>query len=290
MIIFILVVIFVFLSAFLSVKWKYELSAFEVSRRAKKDKKYARIEKFREIYPGFLVFSRIISLLLAALFSGLLFADFGFLESWVLAFVFLIISWIISRLLEDFSSKLISKNIDFLLKYFAWTGIFSRISRLEGEIKISSKNELLHVISQAEFLSESDKLFFAKATDFREKKVSDVIVPRNKIAFVHAKDELTPLFIDELFESGHKIFPVVNKDLDHVVGLLDLDDFREISGKQEILSEKMRKISHPISADESLADALRFFAKNNVVLALVSRNEKIVGMITLEDVLREIAE
>jgi CBS domain containing-hemolysin-like protein len=237
-----------------------------------------------------------LALLAATMFVIRLFQNFGFFVGWISALVLLILAWILSRLLEDFAKNLISLNLDFWLKYFAWTSVFSRISRLDGEVKIGSEHELLHVISESDFLDETSRKMYANMKNFREKTIGELMIPAEKVRFVHAKDELTPLFIDELFASGHKLFPVVNSqknEFEHIVGLLDLDDFREISAadfEQKMdVADAMRPIAEPISAGKDLLEMLDFFAKNNTTFALISRDEKIVGIATLADVLREVS-
>ena len=138
-------------------------------------------------------------------------------------------------------------------------------------------------------MDDREKNFFLNTVKFREFSVKQAMVPRSEIAFVHAKDELTPLFIDELFESGHKTFPVVNKDLDHVVGLLDLDDFREISsGEQESITDKMRKVVPPIDSKASLMSALKIFSKSNTTALMVAESDRIIGLLSMSDVLNKL--
>lgn len=284
----ILVVVFALILALASFYWSTDLSRFETARRAEHDRKFAEIDRFRALYPGILLVARVLVVALLATFAILAFQDFGAFGGWIVLFVATILAWLLSRIFRDISRKLVCQHLKFFIKYFAWCGVLSRTMSVGAEPQIASEHELQHVISQSDFLSEEDRRLLLGVASLHEKTVADVMTPRKNVAFVHAKDELTPLFIDELFESGFRTFPVVNKDLDHVVGLLDLDDFREISGQQEIITDKMRKITTPIAADDNLVQALNLCAKDHATILLVSRKDQIVGLVSLSDILHGI--
>lgn len=284
----ILIVVYALILVLASFYWSTDLSRFETARRAKHDRKFSDIDRFRALYPGVLLIARVLVVALLAVFAILSSQDFGALGGWAVLFGAMILAWILSYIFRDLSRRLVDRHLDFFIKYFAWCGALSRTVSVDTETQVASEYELKHVISRSDFLSEEDRRLLLGVASLHERTVSDVMTPRKKIAFVHAKDELTPLFIDELFESGFRMFPVVGKDLDHTIGLLDLDDFREISGRQEIITDKMRKITEPISSDSSLIRALELCAKDHATVLLVSRDDQIVGLVSLSDILRGI--
>ncbi|MFZ2560394.1 MAG: CBS domain-containing protein [Candidatus Nanoperiomorbaceae bacterium] len=283
-----LIIVFVLSVAVASFDWSTDLSRFETARRGHHDKKFADIDRFRAIYPGIRVLAMVLFVILAATFAVWALIGFGAWGGWLSLIIASILAWLATRLLRNAWHTIIDQNLKFFLKYFAWCSILARTASAGVDPQINSEHELLHVIEQSDFLSDDDRHLFAVVANWRQKTVTDVMVPRKKITFVHAKDELTPLFIDELFESGYRIFPVVNQDLDHVIGLLDLDDFREMSGHQATLMDKMHKIATPIADDANLGQVLEAFAKANATLLLVKREDRIVGLVSLGDVLRAI--
>lgn len=284
-----LIISFILSLVFGSFHWSNELSRFELERRSKKNKQFERLLKFRELYPGLLFLARTLSILFASLFALFAFEIFGWALGLLILFLSVFFGWLLTRVFREFSRQILERNLVFFLRYFDWCNIFSHISRIDNEPQIASVHELLHVIENGDFIDETEKTFLLNSVKFREITVKQVMIPRSEIAFVHAKDELTPLFIDELFESGHKTFPVVNKDLDHVIGLLDLDDFREISsGEQETITDKMRKVASPIDSSSTLTAALETFAKSNATTLMVAESDKIVGLLSLSDVLNKL--
>ena len=114
------------------------------------------------------------------------------------------------------------------------------------------------------------------------------MTPRDQIAFIHARDALTPKLLDELFVSEHKIFPVVQGSLDRVVGLLYLDDVLPIEQTEKVLPEVMRKCPPPIDHSAPLESALNQMSEYYSTILLVAKDDKIIGLVTAKDIVRQL--
>jgi CBS domain containing-hemolysin-like protein len=121
------------------------------------------------------------------------------------------------------------------------------------------------------------------------KKVRDCMVPRDKMAALEVS--LPPDKILEAVRSGaHTRMPVYEKDLDNIVGIVNTKNlFFLFSLRGVVVLEDALYPALFLPEDESIANALRLFRKARRPMALVRNEEgKILGLVTLEDILEEI--
>lgn len=115
------------------------------------------------------------------------------------------------------------------------------------------------------------------------------MVPRRVVDVVSVKDEIVPVFLDELHKSGHSRFPVFDPDHDDtIIGVLYLRDL--IGGKK---SGRVRDLMVPkayfVHEELDLNHALNAFIKTKHHLFIVIDNfEDFVGILTIEDVLEQV--
>ena len=274
----------------LSFRFRESLSRFEINRLSEHSVKHKTLAKFFDIYPGLLIFSRILALIFAILIVIFATQSWGFWGGGILSFIIILICYFIAKALREPAQKLIDSHLQFFNKYFAWTNFLGKMTFANSEPKINSEDELVHVIRDSDALSDATKNRLAGALKFRDLTVREIMTPRDKIAFIHSKDALTPVFIDELFNSGHKLFPVVQGGLDHAVGWLLLDDILPVDQEEKILTEHMRKLPPPVASAALLDDVLRQMCEHHCAALLVAKDEKIVGMITLGDLVRALVK
>jgi CBS domain containing-hemolysin-like protein len=117
--------------------------------------------------------------------------------------------------------------------------------------------------------------------------VGDVLVPRHAVTSVHADDTVGPILMDELYESGHNRFPVLDKD-DEIVGVLHLHDLVEKTQGGKV-SEVMQTNLRYIHEDHPLEQALHaMLSTGRQLLLVINSKEEYVGIISIEDVIEQI--
>ena len=94
-----------------------------------------------------------------------------------------------------------------------------------------------------------------------------------------------PLLLDELHRTGHSRFPVVDGDIDHIIGVLHTRDFMSL---KEAVSAQVQTVMDPnvyyIDGAQSLEQALGAFIKTRQqVFIVVNTYRETVGMVTLDD-------
>jgi CBS domain containing-hemolysin-like protein len=117
--------------------------------------------------------------------------------------------------------------------------------------------------------------------------VGDVLVPRHAVTSVHADDTVGPILMDELYESGHNRFPVLDK-ADEMVGVLHMHDLIEAKQGGKV-SQVMQTNLRYIHEDHPLEQALHaMLSTGRQLLLVINSKQEYVGIISIEDVVEQI--
>jgi len=157
-----------------------------------------------------------------------------------------------------------------------------------GEFSLNSIDELKQLIAgDAGVLSNGEKAQLLGALQFDQTKISDVMVQREQITTVGINETVGPLLLDRLHKAGHNIYPVVDKNLDHLKGLLYMSDLVPLDPDLKEVKDALRPNIHYLSADAKLTEVIDESIKTGRQLFLVKNSaSKIVGLIILKDVLK----
>ena len=276
----------VVLTALLGFRFKADKSRFEIDRLAEHSAKYKTLVKFLDIYSGLTALAWFLALVDAILLVMFAAFSWGIFTGGGVALAVLLSAFLLARLLRRTTQRLIGKHLNFFNKYFSWTKILGRLATAHDELRVESEAELVHLIEQGDFLDDQTKMLLKNVLSLRDQTVKEVITPRDQVAFLHLKDRLTPKLLDELFASGHKVFPVAGGDLDHIVGLLYLDDVLPVEQEEKDLGKVMRKCPPSVDQEAPLESALNQMCEYHSTILLASKNDDIVGVVTLRDLMR----
>lgn len=124
---------------------------------------------------------------------------------------------------------------------------------------------------------------------FRDKKIRDIMTPQRMVKTVSEHDALGPVFLDELYRTGHSRFPVTSEaNKGQFVGTLYIRDLT-LHKHAKIVHDLMSKDVRYIHEEESIEHALQAFLKTRHHLFLVVNTfEEFVGVLSIEDVLEEL--
>jgi CBS domain containing-hemolysin-like protein len=161
-----------------------------------------------------------------------------------------------------------------------------------GEDAVHSVEELRLLIEDTEeagIIDEDQAEFVQNVFLLSGKRVADCMVPREKMAALALN--MPPDKILEAVRNGaHTRMPVYDGSPDNIVGIVNTKDlFYLFSLRGIVLLDDALYPATFLDPQETVANALRLLRKSRRPMALV-RDEagKILGMITLEDVLEEI--
>lgn len=191
----------------------------------------------------------------------------------------------VTRAADGVYKKLEPSYLRFVKKY---PGFFSFISAEPAIAKqrVDSKEEFQELIARSgSALTDIERKVIVNALEFNDKPVSTIMTPRSVIDFIKKGEFLGPLVLDELHALGHSRLPVIDEDLDHIVGILYLRDLLSLDIKRSVTAEKaMDTHIYYIREDQTLEHALAAFLKNrHHMLIVINKQRETVGLLTIED-------
>jgi CBS domain containing-hemolysin-like protein len=180
---------------------------------------------------------------------------------------------------------LMNGTANFVLRRFGYEGT-------AGEDMVHSVEELLLLIEDTEeagMLDPDQAEFVQNVFHLSNKRVGDCLVPREKMATLELNTP--PDKVLEAVRSGaHTRMPVYEGEIDNIVGIVNTKDlFFLFSLRGVVVLQDALYPALFLKPEESMANALRLFRKAHRPMALVRNDDgKVLGLITLEDVLEEI--
>ncbi len=122
-----------------------------------------------------------------------------------------------------------------------------------------------------------------------DKKVADCMVPRDKMASLELTTPSDKV-LEAMRAGAHTRMPVYDRDPDNIVGIVNTKNlFYLFSLHGVVVLEDAIYPALFLKPDEAIANALRLFRKAKRPMAVVRDEDgKVVGVITLEDILEEI--
>ena len=153
---------------------------------------------------------------------------------------------------------------------------------------LSSRQELEHLVKESGAILTADEKRLIKSTlHFGDKTVEEVMTPRGVIDAVKKDQLIGPLLLDELHKTGHSRFPVMDGDIDHIIGVLYIRDLLTLVDKRSHRAETvMEQKVYCINQNQKLEKALSAFIKTHHHLFIVVNDyRETAGVVTIEDVL-----
>lgn len=273
------------------------LSVFELERRdLAGDGQATAVLQRDQLLPDVISLQRVVSALLLVVTVLLSVATFGWLIGTLVGLVVAleygaiahlpIIQRRSQRLYERFEPSLLAV----ILKHPHLFKLLRSVPQEAMDVfrSIDSRQELQHLVSQSgPILSPDEKKLIVHSLSFSEQLVSTVMTPRSVIDSIKKSEFLGPLTLDELHKTGHSRLPVIDGDIDHVVGVLHLQSLLALDIKRSVTAEKaMEPRVFYIREDQTLQHALAAFLRtHHHLFVVVNEFRETVGLLALEDVI-----
>jgi CBS domain containing-hemolysin-like protein len=168
------------------------------------------------------------------------------------------------------------------------------IPKLTGKIHkkpIVTEEELMtfvEVVEEEGGIEEEEKELIENIFEFDDTNASEIMTPRADMFVVEANEALN---LEEIARSGYTRIPVIDGDIDHVVGILNVKDLlkhQSVSHEKGDVRKIMRK-AYFVPENKKLDSLLKQFQQRKQHLAIVvDEHGGVSGLITLEDALEEI--
>lgn len=274
-----------------------KISRYELHRLAETGDSLSKdIVRREEVLHDVLSLQRATSALLLVIVTLLSIAAAGWLMGSIVAIVVALEFGFVARLpvIQRFAQRRYESHEKSILGFVAkHPRVFSVLRSVTHEQladhSFGSREELLYAIEKSEsILTRSEKLLLEYGLQFNEFSVEDIMVPVAEIVTVGKNELLGPLVLDDLHKTGHTRFPVIHQDIQHVVGVLSINDMLTVdSGKRSTTAEKsMDARVFYIHEQQPLEQALSTFLQvHHSMLIVVNADQQVVGLLSLEDVI-----
>ncbi|MGB5874355.1 MAG: hemolysin family protein [Bacteroidota bacterium] len=151
-------------------------------------------------------------------------------------------------------------------------------------------DELRLLLSQGKAITALGRSISVRALDLRNRTVREIMVPRTNVVFLTTEWSIGQN-VGTALENQYTRYPLCEKDLDNVVGMIHLKDLFKIKGEsgpgERLLTIKREMIFVPETT--SLEKVLNTFLAKRVLMAIaVDEYGGTAGLVTLENVLEEI--
>ncbi|MNH58474.1 Magnesium and cobalt efflux protein CorC [compost metagenome] len=272
------------------------MSQFELERRQVAGDKAAVTLVRREALLGDVIsLQRAIAALLLVICVMLAVAAFGWLIGTLVAVVIALEYGAIARLrpVQSRAQQLYERYEMHILNFIEKVPFIGHLLRgvsveAPPSTKLDSREELEHLVAESgSLLDANERKLILHSLVFNARTVGEVMIPKSMIDSIDKKELLGPLVLDDLHKTGHSRFPVTDKDIDHIVGMLHIQDLLTVSTKR---SETVEKVMMPrvfyIREDQTLQHALSAFLRtHHHLFVVVNEFRETVGLISLEDVI-----
>lgn len=276
---------------------RVDMSVFELKRRAKAgDSKAKELFEREELLVDVLSLQRALQALLLVIFVTATVAAFGWLVGVVVSVVIAleygklarmdIIKRIAQRYYDQFEPHLLA----FIKKHPGIFKLFRSVTLQSTELqRLDSREEFEHIVSQSSaILSGDERKLISKSMQFDTRTVEEIMTPRGVIDSVPVGEVLGPLVLSDLHKTGHSRFPVINGDIDHVVGMLYIQNLLTIDAgsKTPTVEKAMEPRVFYIKNTQTLRHALAAFLRtHHHMFIVVNEFQETIGLLTLEDVI-----
>jgi CBS domain containing-hemolysin-like protein len=168
------------------------------------------------------------------------------------------------------------------------------IPRLTRKVQRKSRvteEELMtfvEVVEEEGGIEEEEKELIHNIFEFDDTSASEIMTPRADMFVINADEEFQ---LEEVVKSGFTRFPVIEDDIDHVVGILNIKDIlmHQATCQDTVNVRELMRESYFVPENKKLDNLLHQFKKRKQHMAIVvDEHGGVSGLITLEDALEEI--
>lgn len=178
---------------------------------------------------------------------------------------------------------------------------FNNISHVSVEIDSNDAEEnwedkfdkIIQEGEKIDLIDDKEADMLSNFYSFAQTVVKEIMIPRPKVVFVDAEDDLNSL-IDLIIESGHTRIPIYEGTVDNLIGVINAKDALKALRDKKNLEENFQIKSlareiFVIPENKFISDLLNdFTSSKNQIAAVVDEHGGIAGIVTVEDILEEI--
>lgn len=181
----------------------------------------------------------------------------------------------------EFATKLIVRMFEKRMKGFS-----------QAELGVVELRAQARALRTERIIDSEQERMIIGASNLSKIKVKDIVIPSEDLVTLYADGSLAAHFVTVHLEAYTR-FPVVEKqgDPQTIIGYVNIKELLFLA-KSHPENPSLREIVRPMlsfNSDTSIGEGFSSMMKDHVHLALIrGKDSKIIGMITLEDILEEV--
>lgn len=316
----IIIVVLVALSAFFSStetafaclnQYKVRVAADDGNKTAKHILK--TYEKYEYTLTTSLLGYNVSSILISTLSAFLFFKVFenSGLSNTVISLISSIIMSIIVYMFSDMVPKMIARSMPntvarnnvyiarfFMILFTPLVFIFMGAAKLAskifrtGEQMVMTEEDFTNVVDELEendVIEDNESDLIYASLDFTDTSVKEVFTPRNKVAYIDIKNLSKEDIKNQVLNVPFSRIPICYGSLDKLVGVLLVKSYIKAYLKDPDISvQEVTQKPYFVTPRIKMDEMLDGFKEHHTHMAIVRHEGKIVGLITMEDVLEEL--
>jgi CBS domain containing-hemolysin-like protein len=146
----------------------------------------------------------------------------------------------------------------------------------------------VEVVEEEGGIEEEEKELIHNIFEFDDTSASEIMTPRADMFVINVDDELN---VEAIIRSGFSRIPVIEEDIDHVIGILNIKDLfmHQVTSAKQTDARSVMSEPYFVPENKKLDHLLQEFKRRKQHLAIVvDEHGGVSGLITLEDALEEI--
>jgi CBS domain containing-hemolysin-like protein len=165
------------------------------------------------------------------------------------------------------------------------------IDRHQTKIEYHSHEELQYIVKESHeegLMENNSAILIQELLAFGELKADEVMIPRVKVRGIPLGATYEDL-VESVYMSTHTRYPIYNKDLDHIIGMVHIKDLLDKIVKKETINKSDIRETHFISGGMSLSKVFSLMRQtNSQMLVIIDDYGGTEGIITMEDMFKEV--
>lgn len=165
-------------------------------------------------------------------------------------------------------------------------------SKIQTKPSLVTEEEIraLIKISEEEDAQHKEKYkMLSRVFEFSDKVAANAMTLKDKIVAIDISSNFDSI-IEKVLESGYSRIPVYKDTPDNIVGIVNMKDLLSLAVNKDLVV--LQDIIYPavfVPGSKKIKELLKEFQKGHTHLAIVTdENNRLAGIITLEDLLEEI--
>ena len=208
----------------------------------------------------------------------------------------------IARAIPDTMSKIVIYPIYWLMILFTpitiifegMVKLFEILFKSKGEEEFTSE-DLEKVLEHSEeegILDEEQVDIIQSALEFADTTAKDILTRRNKIFALDINGLTNEKLNEEINKTSYSRIPLYDGELDNYIGVLHVKTYiKEHLLNPDVDIRSLLQEPYIVPNKIMLVDLLEGFKKHHTHLAMVTnKDDHIIGMVTMEDVLEELVD